>query len=245
MVWYPIHYTVIPLTYLAVLSLAVLSRHLSQKTRMNVLRILWVLMLVSELLKNLIALHKGTHNALYYPFHYSTTYLFTLPVYLFGRGRVRHWGAVQFFVGGLILFFTMLLSPYSVVGNTANFFRSYHSFHSFFYHAAVLLIFCVFVASGDYRPTKWDPLLYLSFVVPWSVVARRAALAFHINYAGLWKPYIPVLRTVQVRWGDTAFLLLYGVGVALVATVSIFAYHFLRRTWRRRKRPVCSKKKAQ
>ncbi len=223
MKWYPSHYVTIPVSLALAAGLGFLSRKLNANVRKWVMRAILLCMLLSELVKQIIAFRTG-YSALYLPFHYSTTYYFTLGMYIFGRGRVKHYGECTTFIGGFLLIFTLLSSPGSVVGDLANVFHSWYNFHSFAYHILVLLLWFVLLANLDYRVKRFDSLRYISFLTLWAAFAIPASRVTGFNYAGLLTSYIPPLRKLQDAAGDVVYLITYFVCISAVAALFIFLY---------------------
>lgn len=226
MKWYPSHYVTIPVSLALAAALGILSRKLNANVRKWVMRAILLCMLLSELVKQIIAFRTG-YSALYLPFHYSTTYYFTLGMYIFGRGRVKHYGECTTFIGGFLLIVTLLSSPGSVVGNLANVFHSWYNFHSFAYHILVLLLWFVLLANLDYRVKRFDPLRYISFLTLWAAFAIPASRLTDFNYAGLLKSFIPPLRKLQDAAGDVVYLIAYFLFISLFATLLILLYQMI------------------
>ena len=115
----------LPLSLALTLLFAMRTRRISARTRHKILYTLLCFFVFSEILKHLLALRTGTHTAMYYPFHYSTTYYFSIALYLSENRRMRHFGACTLYVGGSLLFLCMILAPRAIVGDTAQLFADW------------------------------------------------------------------------------------------------------------------------
>lgn len=217
----------VPLSLVLVLLAAVLSRQLSPHTRRKILAALLCFFVFSELLKQLIALRQGTHTAMYYPFHYSTTYYFSIAFYLSQNRRQHHFGACTLYVGGILLLLCMLFSPRAIVGDTAMLFADWFRVHSFFYHVFVLLAFFVMLFNHDYTPRPGDTWRYLAFLLFWGFFALPAAHVHAANYAGLLSSFIGVLEAFRLQYGNALYLGLYLVLALAFAASAIGIYRTL------------------
>ncbi|MBE6630926.1 MAG: hypothetical protein E7624_08780 [Ruminococcaceae bacterium] len=219
----------LPLSLALTLLFAMRTRRISARTRHKILYTLLCFFVFSEILKHLLALRTGTHTAMYYPFHYSTTYYFSIALYLSENRRMRHFGACTLYVGGSLLFLCMILAPRAIVGDTAQLFADWFRVHSFFYHVFVLFVFFVMLFNHDYTPRPTDVWRYLAFLLFWSFFALPAAHVFGANYAGLLSSFIGVLEAFRLRYGNALYLGLYLVLALAFASLSIGIYCALRK----------------
>ncbi len=230
--WLPSHLVVIPLSYLLVFLLAARSRALTARERALLLRVLFALMLFSEVIKQALGILGGSYSAGFLPFHYSSTYYVSIGLYAFGNGRWRHYGQCSLLVGGVLLLISMTCCPFLVVGDCTHVFRSFAALHSLFYHVAALLGFAVMLANGEYAPRRHDTLRYLSFLFAWAALALPVARATGINYAGLLRSYIPLLEKLRLARGDLVYLITYALLASALAVLILHTYAQLyRRVW--------------
>ena len=199
----------VPLALALTVVTAARTRRLCARSRRKILIALLCFFVFSELFKQTIALYTHTHTAAYYPFHYSTTYYFSIALYLSKKPHRHQLGACTLYVGGALLFLCMLFAPYAVVGDTATLFSSWFSIHSFFYHIFVLFAFFTMLFNREYTPHPLDAWRYLAFLLCWGSFALPAAHAYRANYAGLLHSFIGALERFRVRFGDAAYLALY------------------------------------
>jgi uncharacterized membrane protein YwaF len=232
--WCPSHYFTIPIAYAVIVLLAILSRRMSPAARTWTARGIVLLLLCSELVKQLIGAFADTYTAVYLPFHYSTTFYFSAGLYAFGRGRVKHYGGCALFVGGFLLFCTLTVSPYSTVGDTAYLFQAWYNVHSYFFHMLMLLIWASMIANLDYRVKRWDELRYASFMAIWAACAIPASRLKDFNYAGLRRSFLPFLEKLRLACGDAVYLIVYALAALVVAIILIRLYALLLRHLERR-----------
>lgn len=214
----------VPLSLLLTLLCAALTRRLSARARHKILYTLLCFFVFSEILKHLVALRQGSHTAMYYPFHYSTTYYFSIAFYLSKNSRMRHFGACTLYVGGILLFLCMMLAPRAIVGDTALLFSEWFRVHSFFYHVFVLFALFVMLFNRDYTPRPTDVWRYLAFLLFWGFFALPAAHVHGANYAGLLSSFIGVLESFRLQYGNALYLGLYLILALSFASLSIGIY---------------------
>ena len=217
--WYPSHFIVIPLSYLVILLLAAYTRRLSKKSRLRILRILFMAVICSECLKQAYGLRNGCYSTAYLPFHYSTTYYVSLGLCAFGNERQRHYAQCSLLVGGVLLLITMTCSPFSVVGDCAFIFTEWPALHSLLYHCVTLFALAMMLACGAYHPQRYDSLRYLSFLYTWATIAVPAAYVTQTNYAGLLESYLPFLEKLRLAYGNLAYLVAYMLLVSALAVL--------------------------
>lgn len=222
--WLPTHFLYVPLALLLMLLTGLLSKRIPTERRARICRTVWVLLLLSEGVKQLEGVLTGAFSPTYYPFHYSTTFYVSIALYSFGRGRVHHYGGCALLVSGVLLLGTFLLNPYAVVGDTSALTTSYFCFHSYAYHVAVLCVWAAMLADNSYRVWPFDALRYLSFLLGWGILAVPAAHLTGANYAGLLSSYLPALEALRLRAGDGAYLAAYAATALLVACAILSLY---------------------
>ena len=189
---------------------------------------LWLLLLLLELCKQLLALSRGSYTTALLPFHYSSTFYLTMLLSLLPR--TSHFGSCTTFVGGFFLLLATLGAPRAVLGDTALALTDFAHFHALFYHVGVLLFFAVLCTTARYRPQRGDAWRYLAFLLSWGAVALPAARRTGNNYAGLLRSYIPVLERVRLRYGDGVYLFLYALLAQLLACLLLRGLTLAHRT---------------
>lgn len=219
--WLFTHFFTIPLGYISIALLTMLSRRLSPHWRRRAQRALFLAIVISEVIKQITGIRSGEYNYSYFPFHYSSTYYICIGLYAFGRGRIRHYGACSLFVGGILMLLILTVNPLSVVGDTAHLFDSWFHVHGYFYHMIILLFFAVMLANHGYRVLPLDELRYLSFLLLWALIAVPVARATQVNFAGLLASWIPALESLRLAAGDTVYLIVYGACVFVITCIAI------------------------
>lgn len=227
--WLASHFIAIPLSYLLILVLAVYSRRLSRQNRILVLRILFITVIFSEAVKQVLGILNGLYSPAYLPFHYSTTYYVSLGLCAFGNEKQRHYGHCSLLVGGVLLLITMTYHPFAVVGDCANVFTSWFSMHSLLYHNVALFALAMMLLNGEYVPQRRDDLRYLSFLYAWAAIAVPAARVTKTNYAGLLESYIPFLEALRLSKGNQTYLFTYALFASLLAVLILRAYALIYR----------------
>lgn len=222
--WQPSHYFTIPFSLLGIALLAVGSRRLPPRIRHRTGQVLWIILLLSEVLKQWEGYRTGDYSPLYYPVHYSSTFYLSLGLYCFGGKEARHYGACTLYVGGALLLLTLCYNPTGVVGDTALLLQSHFALHSYVYHMGILLFFAVMLANFSYRVRPFDVLRYASFLLGWGCVALPIARITDVNYAGLLQSWIPILESLRAVVGDGWYLLAYGTLILTLAALLIQIY---------------------
>ncbi len=228
--WQSSHFYALISGFVLVALLAALSKHISRRARIWTLRGFMILLLIMEGIKQLLAV--GNYSALYLPFHYSTSFYVCMGLYIFGHGKIKHYGACATYVGGFLLLMIMLASPASVIGNpTPELLRSsFYNFYSLFYHLGILFVWAVLLFNGDYKSRIGDPLRYASFLGGWAALAIPAAYHTGFNYAGILKSYIPPLEVLRLNFGNVVYLITYALITLLSTTLLIYLYHYISHT---------------
>lgn len=211
----------VPLSLLFTILAASSTKRICTRSRRKILITLLCFFVFSELIKQTIALCTGTHTSAYYPFHYSSTYYFSIALYLSSSPRRKQLGSCTLYVGGVLLFLCMIIAPRAIVGDTASLFSAWFSIHSFFYHIFVLFAFFVMLFNNEYHPTHYDVWRYFSFVLIWAAIALPAARRYHANYAGLLQSFLPPLERLRLAFGEHAYLLTYASLVFFFAALCI------------------------
>ncbi len=225
--WSPSHIRALVPGFIIVFLFAALTRYFSEKRRNRFMRLFLISLFVMEGVKQLLAIKN--YSALYLPFHYSTSFYVCMTLYLFGRGRIKHFGACATYVGGFFLLLSIVFSPASIVGNPSPevLRSSFYHFYSLYYHLSVLFVWATLLFNGDYISEKGDPLRYAAFLGTWASFAIPASYITGFNYAGILRSYIPPLETLRLVAGDVVYLITYSLIAFCGASLLIYIHHYI------------------
>lgn len=211
----------VPLFLLLTLLAVASTRQLSKRSRRKMMRALLFFFVLSEFLKQAIAICTNTHTSAYYPFHYSTTYYLSILLLTSKTPRLQRLGACTLFVGGALLFLCVILAPRAILGDSATLFSTWFSVHGFFYHFFVLFSFFTLLYHNEYRPARHDVWRYFAFLLAWGAIALPAARHYRANYAGLLQSFLPPLEHLRLTFGERVYLSAYAALVLIFAALCI------------------------
>ena len=181
--------TVIP-TFSAFFIIAVILRKLlinkSLKTRMIPIKIIAVIILVLEIIKQFYSIKIG-YNYFYLPLHFCSIFVYFLPLMAFYRGKGS--SAINSLTCSALLSLTigMLVMPQIIYSKYRflTLFSDYYSFHTVFFHNLVVFAFFIVVALDLHKPsgTKKELLFISLFASCYNVVSATFAHLLQVNFS--------------------------------------------------------------
>ncbi len=198
----------------------------SLKVRMIPFQIGAVILLLSEVLKQIFSFGRG-YNLYHIPLHVCSLFVFLIPITAFYNGK--HKDAVNTITCSvcvsLLLFMTIYPNLIYSPDNITNFFNDYFDFHTVFLHNLVLfeLILIVVLRLHSNKSGKSYLLHMTVFSAAYSLIAAVMAQILKVNFSNFYTcnvgPVAAMVDSVKVSVG-------YAVGQTVYVSV-LFVLHVL------------------
>lgn len=194
--------TLLPAAFVMALFALLLRRLIGKKddrVRNLPFRIITVVLVLLEILKQIRDLSSGTYSFWSLPLHFSSLGLYLFPFAHFGKGR-----AVPFFrsAAGTVTAMSSIgtfLFPMTIFGNSAAaYFRDFGAFHTITYHYALILYAFLFLALRIEAPERKKDLkaLFLTLAA-FCLVAAPAANLLGVNFTSFLSCDFPPVEAMR------------------------------------------------
>lgn len=206
------------------------------KIRMIPFQIVAVILLLSELIKQALSIHRG-YDLYHIPLHVCSLFIFLIPAMAFYRGK--HKDTVRTVACSicvsLILFMTIYPNLIYAPQNITNFFGDYFDFHTVFFHNTVIFEFILIIALRLHniknKKSYFVPMLIFS--ASYAAIAAITAQLLKTNFSNFYscniQPVQDVINSIKGSIGDVWGQLLY-VSILFVLHVLFFmGSHYLYR----------------
>lgn len=206
------------------------------KTRMIPFQILAVLLLLSEIGKQVISLCQG-YNLYHIPLHVCSLFIFLIPAMAFYNGK--HADTVRTVACSicvsLMLFMTIYPNLIYAPENITNFFGSYFDFHTVFFHNVVIFEFILIIVlrlhTIENQKSYFKPMLIFS--VGYSLVAATMAQLLKTNFSNFYSCNIQIFHdlilSIKASIGDVIGQLLYVFILFVLHVLFFMGSHYLYR----------------
>ena len=218
-----IYLLTVALPLLMIAAIALLTTKLSRHTVFTIKACLFVIMLLSGIAKQIVAICTG-YSLWYLPLHFSSTFYISVGVSVFARGKAKHVAQTALFTGGLFMFAMILVRPAAILGNLHEIFTSHIHMHGYFSHMFIMQQLAILLARNEYVAERKDPLIFTGIVAVWGLAAIPCAFALQANYMGILHAYIPFMETLRLKAGYGVYLIVYFLSVAAIATGVILLF---------------------
>ena len=182
--WSVEHLKTIPITFVILLAFSLLMRKLlinkSYEVRMIPVKIIAVIILVIEIVKQIVSASRG-YNLYHLPLHFCSIFVYFLPIMAFYRGKGEKYLRSTTCAAMLALFIGMLIIPGVIYSpnRISTFFTDYLAFHTVVFHNIVILAFFLTLALELHKP-RGDRREMLFVAIFGSVFVAIAATASHL-----------------------------------------------------------------
>lgn len=174
-------------------------KHKSHKPRMLPIQIVAVLLLLLELGKQAVSLHRG-YDLYHLPFHFCSLFIFMMPLMAFYKGK--HKQTVYAITASLCMAVCALMLLYPALiysaDNIREFFTDYISFHTVAFHNLVILSAILIPALQLHEPAKkGERKAIILFMLGFCSVSATMAQLLKTNFNNFYRCNIPPLETIR------------------------------------------------
>ncbi len=192
---------------------------------------------VLEFVKQYRDLVPGPYSQYSLPLHFSSTFLLLIPLAHFTRGSLAETMRPVAGIASGMTTIGMLTVPMTVFGDAANgFFRDFGSFHTIFYHYAILFYFILFVALEMHEPNwRKDAKKIFILITAYTVVAAPLANLLGVNFMSFLYSSIPPVEAIRLQLREAIgavpaqllYILFMYVGIIMSCTLSTLLFRGL------------------
>lgn len=192
-----------------------LLRKQSSKVKNIPLIVIAVTMLIMEVVKQYRSFESGSYSLWSIPLHFCSLFMLWFSIAAFSKGRVKEVGMSIAFASACLFFVVFYYDPRTIIGGASgDFFGSFSSFHTFFYHHFIILFAVLQLTLKLHKPKwadiKWIILAYTIFIA----VAVPIANILDTNYASLLYNNLTFMENLKVNYGYWVYVLaMYLTGV--------------------------------
>ena len=225
--WTKDHVNTIFPTFAIMILIALLMRPLllkkSYEIRMIPIKIISILLVLAEVGKQVYSISIG-YNFFHFPLQFCSMFVFILPVFAFYRGKWQSEVGSIACAAMIVLLFGMLIVPNVIYNASAiqNFFTDFLSFHTVFFHMAVMFALFLSLALDLHLPkgNRRELLFITGFEVVFSALAASASQIFQENYSSFLYPsvefLVDVVENIKLAIGALQGTILYTVLLAIL-----------------------------
>lgn len=152
------------------------------------------------------------------PLHFCSTFIWLIPLAQFTRGKFNKFVKPMPFCYSIVVTALIYAYPRVLLGNsTADVFGSFHNTHTIMFHHVMVAYFVFSLASGDYKPSKFDFAPLITGILFYAAYAVPASYLLGVNYVNILRSDFPPLENLRLVAGQTV----YDIVLCLVAIAAV------------------------
>lgn len=218
---------VLPLVLLGLILVGVALGFLLRKQKGWIKRIplmlIALLVLGLEIAKQAVYAGKPDFNYYVLPLHFCSLFVVLFPLsQLFGERFGSVFKPMAFCYAIAVMCLTYV-NPVGLIGNsTADVFGSFHNFHTFFFHHAVIAYVIFTIALNDYKPRFKDCINVAGGVVLYVCYAAPCAYMLNSNYANILYSQFKPLESFRLYAGQIWYnVVLFIIGISAMVLICV------------------------
>ncbi len=206
----------------------------SFEKRMLPIKIIAVMLVVLEIIKQITSLRAG-YDLYHLPFHFCSIFIYALPFFAFYRGKYAQ--SVRSVACATMtgLFLGMLVMPAIIYSDVAisEFFVTYISFHRVFFHNLVVFATLIIFFLDLHKPSgKGGEAVFVTlFAVIFVIIAASASHLLDTNYSNFLSSTVDFVdalaENLALKVGEGAFTAIYTACAAVLHIGFILGMNYL------------------
>lgn len=229
--------SIIP-TFILMLVFAIVLRKLlinkSYETRMLPIKLIAVILVIIEILKQVISYRRG-YNLFHLPLHFCSIFVYVMPLMAFCRGK--HQGRIRTIASAAMqaLFVGMLIIPNLIYlgSEIPDFFKDFFSFHTVFFHNLVMLAYFLTITLDLHKPegSKKETLFVTEFGLGFVAIVATMAHVLDTNFSQFLKASADFIdetvKSMELSLGVTPTHIIYVATLAVLHLILLVVANFL------------------
>jgi len=194
-----------------------------EKTRMIPFKIISLILVISEILKQILSFING-YSLYHLPIHVCSLFIFVIPLMAFYQGKYVNIVRSITITLCMALTFMMFIMPNVIYSDMDinNFFNDYFSFHTVLFHNLVIFEFILILFLDLYSKknfTKYNNIIIFGCL--YCFIASLLSVSLKVNYSNFYSCSIPFLDNIRQ---EMITHLSRGIGQAIYSSI-VFIIH--------------------
>ena len=228
--------TLLPSLAFMIIAALILRKLLIGKSfsvRMLPIKIIAVVLVITELIKQIISLRAG-YDLYHLPFHYCSIFIYALPFFAFYRGRFESSVRSVAYATMTGLLLGMLVMPEVIYASVAisEFFVSYLSFHRVFFHNLVIFALILIFFLDLHKPSgkRGEAIFVTLFSIGFVITSASAAHILDTNFSTFLRSTVDFIDAIAIeltaKLGERVSNVIYTACVSILHIVFIVGMNY-------------------